>query len=380
MIAKTFARMQQIDFWFLIFLVTLVGLGLMILHTASISLNDSATSKELPAFFKQLYIGIIPGILLFFIVQALPYRIWKPGGCVIYGLAFILNLLVLHPALGLSDGGATRWLGFELFSFQPSELFKLGLILCLSFVLAKRKDNINSPASVIRFLLLIGIPVGIVALVQSNMSTAALIAGIGGSLLLVSRLHLLWLGSFVLFVLLAGGVGMALQDYRMERVTEHAQLVTGDQVQTCAENTQQYWHLCQNLIAVGSGGITGVGLGEGVQKFNYVPKSANDSIFAIYAEEMGLVGVTFFFLLMLGIVYRGLVIAGKQRDDDFARLVVLGIIAWLVLQMFINVGSTVGLLPVTGITLPFVSQGNTSLWVLFIAVGIIASISKSSRA
>ncbi|MFB6225441.1 MAG: FtsW/RodA/SpoVE family cell cycle protein, partial [Candidatus Paceibacteria bacterium] len=194
-----------------------------------------------------------------------------------------------------------------------------------------------------------------------------------------SRLHILWILSLGLGVVLLAGVLIAITSYRIDRVQTYLDFVSKNQAELCSSesNKENRYHRCQNLIAVGSGGVTGVGLGQGVQKFNYVPKATNDSIFAVYAEETGFVGVSIFLGIIIWIIYRALVIAGTHRSDDFARLVILGIISWFVLQIFINIGSTIGLLPITGVTLPFVSQGSTSLIVLFVAFGIIANISKT---
>ncbi len=369
-------RVQGMDYWFLVGLIFLVVLGLIVLQTASISLTSDGGGYQ--AFFNQLYLGVLPGIGLFLVTQVIPYAFWRRSAIVIYIFTLILNILVVVPALGVGEEvGATRWLEIGSFSFQPSELLKLSLILCLSIVLTKRKDKINHPTSVMILLLIILLPVGVVGLIQSNLSTGLLIGAIGGILLALSRLHLLWFGALIGVCTVLGGVLLFTQPYRLERVSNYLMVMGQDQVEMCTQETTSYWHICQNLIAIGSGQVTGVGLGEGVQKFSYVPESTNDSIFAVYAEEAGLFGVVIFFTVLIWIIYRLLVIAGNQREDDFARLVVLGVIAWFVLQNFINIGSTIGLLPVTGITLPFISQGNTSLWVLFTAFGIVGMLSRS---
>lgn len=375
-------NLSKIDYWFLVSFMLLVLLGAGILQTASISDPQEIIQGGgmYDDFFQQLYKGILPGLFFFFIVQFIPYRVWRKYSIGLYVLVVLINLAVIVPALGITELGATRWIEIGGFSFQPSEPLKLVLILYLSMLLAQHKQTINSPGSVVLFLLVILIPFVIVGGLQSNLSTAFLLAMIGGALLFISRLHLAWIGGLIGIGIVLGGGFIALESYRMERVTTFVRFLTQNQAELCQENQRgNVYHRCQNLIAVGSGGVTGVGIGQGVQKFNYVPKATNDSIFAVYAEETGFVGVSLFLGIILWIIYRALVIAGAHRSDDFARLVILGIVAWFILQIFINIGSTIGILPITGVTLPFVSQGNTSLWVLFVAFGIIASISKTDH-
>ncbi|MBI2582788.1 cell division protein FtsW [Candidatus Azambacteria bacterium] len=272
--------------------------------------------------------------------------------------------------LGVALGGARRWASFGPLRFQPAEVAKLGFILYVASWFEGRERHLHKFwESLGPFLLLVGV-FGALLLLQPNLGTFGILA--------LTALAMLFLagGRFRhLATIVAAGVGLLFLAIRLAPYRLNLLLAFLDP----SRDPQGIgYQISQALLAIGSGGLFGRGLGHSVQKFNYLPEAVGDSIFAILVEELGLIGGAVLIALFLFIGYRGFIIA-KRAPDSFGRLLAGGITSWILIQAFVNIAAISGLIPLTGVPLPFVSYGGTSLAVLLTAVGILASVSKYAR-
>ncbi len=358
----------------ILFWVTMGLLVLGISVLASISTNFSLEKTGSPTYFlfHQIKAGIIPGIILLLIAFKIPLEKLKEFALHILIASLFLVVLVFVPVVGISLGGANRWIGVGSFSFQPSELLKLATFLYLAVWLSnrlqvdKKKHKVKNDQVLFPFLIILAI-IGLLLVFQPDVSTLGVIIGVsilmfflaGGKFFDIFIMILIGLSSLVLLIKIA--------PYRLERLLVFLRpgldpLGTGYQIK-------------QSLIAIGSGGIFGVGLGMSLQKFGLLPQPMVDTIFAIFAEEIGFLGSLVLISLFLIFLCRGFEI-GKRAKDKFLQLLAFTITSWIVLQAFINMGSIIGILPLTGIPLPFISYGGSHLVVELIGVGILLNISK----
>lgn len=365
---KVLHTYRQIDPIFLGLLLSIVFIGLFTLQTASIARSNLLYDSSYWLFLRQFMLGVVPGLTVFTLIQFIPYSWIKKFSFIFFIFAIILNLSILIPGLGITQKGATRWIDLGIITLQPSEVMKLALVVYLSMVISKLREDINKLNSMIAFVVIVGIAAGIVGVLQSNLSTAMLLVVISGSILFVSRVKKRWL-----FLLGCLGMVMAISavvfvPYRMQRVQT---FLSGEERDIFGEGYQ----VQQNLIAVGSGGLFGVGVGQSRQKFNYIPEATSDSIFAVYAEEVGFVGVVVFVALASMLILRSLYWA-RVIQDEYGKFIIVGVMTWFSMQLFLNIGATISVIPLTGVPLPFVSYGSSSLIVLFAAFGLVANITR----
>ena len=351
----------------------LIILGILILASVSASFSQEKFGNTFYFFNHQLLLGLIPGIILAILGFRIPLTFIKKWAPIFLLINLIFLAMVFLPQIGLQAGGAARWLNLGFFSFQPSEFLKLTFILYLASWLSARTEKINIKKSkkefsqtLIAFLMAIGF-ISLLLIFQPDISTL-------GIIILIAALVYFWAGtplwhSILIFLIGIGGLYslIKLAPYRANRLLvflkpETDPLGIGYQIK-------------QALIAIGSGGILGLGLGMSYQKFGFLPQSISDSIFAIFAEETGFVGSLILISLFLIFLWQGVKIA-KISPDKFSQLVCLGITSWIVIQGFINIGSMIGILPLTGTPLPFISYGGSHLIAELIGVGILLNISK----
>ena len=367
MAQKIKIKTHSADRTLLIIIFLLLGFGLMILASASTEVSREHFNKPYYYFFHQLVYGVGIGLIFFFVVQKIPYKFWKKWAVVILALSIVALILVFVPSLGFGYGGAKRWVDLGFLSFQPSELVKLGFIIYLAAWLEKRKTEVRTfSQSTLPFLIIMGL-IGILVVAQPDIGTLGVIVMIG---IIIFFLAGAKIGHIFLIVLSGLATLFALikiAPYRMNRLLVF--LNPGIDPQGVG------YQIKQALLAIGSGGLFGVGLGHSRQKYEYLPSPASDSIFAITAEELGFIGATILITLFLVLAIRGFKIA-RNSPDRFAQLTAVGITSWLVVQAFINIGAITGLIPLTGITLPFISYGASSMVMSLIGVGILINISK----
>lgn len=350
-------------------LLTLLGIGLIMVASAGVVYGRVRFGDDY-YFLKQQLFGLGVGMMFLCILQHIRYKVWQRFVVPIFLIAIVLLILVFIPGIGTTVYGAARWVELGPLSFQPSEVMKFAIILYLAawFSSKGRAKTSDFFEGLVPFLALLSI-VGFLIIKQPDTGTLGLIFLIALSIFFASGANLLHIVSLIgagfvfLFILIK------MAPYRMQRFLvfmnpDHDPMGIG-------------YQMTQALLALGSGGLFGVGLGQSRQKFNYLPEPVTDSIFAVLGEELGLIGTVTVVALFLFIAWRGLRIAAAA-PDEFGRLLAIGIVSWIVFQAFINISAITGLIPLTGIPLPFISYGGTSLAVLLAAVGILLNISKHS--
>jgi cell division protein FtsW len=371
---KVFHTYIHFDPIFLTCLLLIIFVGLFTLQTASIARSNLLYETSYWFFFRQLFIGVIPGFIIFYVLQIIPYTYIKKFSSIFFVFSILLNILVIVPGIGITQKGASRWLDIGFISIQPSEFLKLALVMCFAMFLTNIGRKINKFSSLLWIMVIIGTPAIIVGVVQSNLSTAVLMVSISGAMLFVTKIRWKWILLLLLISLILATFAITSTSYRRSRVQTFVSTYFANEHQDALGSDYQ---VRQNLIAVGSGGVFGVGVGKSRQKFNYIPEATSDSIFAVYAEEFGFLGVSAFLILTSVFIFRTLSLA-KRIKDEYGQFVIIGVVSWFVLQLFINIGATLTVIPLTGVPLPFVSYGSSSLIVMFMAFGIVANIIRNA--
>ncbi len=357
----------KIDSWLLIIVLALVCIGLVMVYSAG-SFISARYYGDASYFFQKQLIWALLGVVVLFVTMRIDYRFWRRVSLI--GLVITFPMLLFVLKFGTSAYGASRWIGFgSFFSFQPSELIKLVLALYIADWLARKGSKVGTFVyGLAPFVILVGIILGLV-LLENDMGTAIIIAGL-------TTVMFFSAGANIVQFLLAMGCGglifatQAFRGYRMLRLTGFMNPfkdVTGINLQ-----------LYQSLLALGSGGWLGVGLGASRQKTGYLPLPQIDSIFAIIGEELGFIGCTVIIVLFLFLAFRGFRLA-RRTQDMYGSLLAAGITTWLVLQAMINIGSTTGSIPYTGVPLPFISYGGSSFIIAMAAVGVLLNISRYTQ-
>jgi cell division protein FtsW len=359
---------HQPDYLFLTLVFVIIVFGLVMLSSASTVISFQEHQNSFYYFKHQLLYGFLPGVILFFICFHLNYQIWRHLALGLLILSLIFLVLVFVPGLELAGSRAKSWINLGLFSFQPSEIVKLAYILYLAQWIEKQgKERIKDfNFGFLPFLVVLSLIMVLITL-EPDMGTMSVLVLIALIIYFVAGARLRHLASFVLAMSGLFFILIKLAPYRLARLTTFLNPVLDPQ--------GTGYHINQAFLAIGSGGWFGRGFGLSRQKFQYLPESMGDSIFAIMAEELGFVICLLFLLLILALILRGYKIA-KNVPDRFSQITVIGIISWFMVQTFINVGAMVGLLPLTGVPLIFISYGGTSLAVALAAVGIVANISR----
>lgn len=354
----------------LLILLTLLVFGLVMIASAGIAYSRTRFGDPYFFFKHQLFYGVIPGLFLLFVVQNINYNFWKKIAFPLFILSIAFLILVFIPGFGSKIYGASRWMQLGSFSFQPSEMLKLSIIIYLAAWLENRLERVKDfYEGLMPFLAIVGC-ISFLLIKQPDMGTLGVIILISMSIFFVSGAKI----SHIFLMAVAGFASLLalikLESYRMDRLTVflHPEI----------DPKGIGYQINQALLAIGTGGIFGLGLGNSLQKFNYLPEPVGDSIFAIISEELGLVGAGFLIFLFIFFAIRGLKIA-KYAPDRFAKITATGISCWIIFQSFINISAICGIIPLTGIPLPFVSYGGTSLVFLMIGVGILINISKYSE-
>ena len=359
---------NQPDYTLLSIIALLVVIGFLMLASATAPLAYNKFEDSYWFVKHQFLVGLLPGLVLFFLLSKIDYRKLKKISLWLFLFSLVLLVMVFVPGIGAPFGKAKSWLYIGGFSLQPSEIVKLTLIIYLAAWLAKDREGPRSfTHDFVPFLGILGSVCLLIAL-QPDLGTLLLIGIIAVAVYYLGGGRLWHIG-------LLSGLGVAglitmikIAPYRMQRFTSFLNPELDPQGIS--------YHINQALLAVGSGGFFGRGFGQSRQKFLYLPEVAGDSIFAIMAEEVGFIVSVAFVALFVFLVYRGVKIA-RQVPDDFGRLLVLGIVSWFSLQAFINISGMVGLLPITGIPLPFISYGGTALMTTLAAAGILVGVSRA---
>lgn len=340
----------------------LLGLGILMVYDAS-SASAARDFGDKYFFLKEQSKWVILGLVAMTLTSFINYKmLYKLSPFLIIG-SIVSLILVFIPGLGVKAYGASRWINLGFTTVQPSEIAKLVLIIYLSAWFASKEKG-----RLLAFLLLIGIFVGLI-LLQPDMGTAIILAGTGIVLYFLSEaplwhfLALIPIGAF-------GATALAIfSPYRLKRLTSFLDSAT--------DPLGASYHIRQALIAIGSGGLFGLGLGNSRQKYSYLPEATTDSIFAIICEELGFLGAVAIISVFIIFVIKGIKVAAGCKEP-FGRLLAAGIVSWLTIQTVVNLAAMVALIPLTGVPLPFISYGGSALVVELAGVGILLNIAKSN--
>ena len=356
-------RTKRVDIPLLITVLDLILFGMVMLYSTS-SYNGLVKFGDSFYYLKKQFFATSLGLAAMYLVANIDYHVWAAFSVLGYGISAILSTLVLF--VGQEINGSKRWLALGPLSFQPSEFAKIALIIFLAWMVTKQGKKIVK-LKIMFLVILSALPiVGLVG--TNNLSTAIIILGIAVVLIFVAS------PKYMQFLAIgAMGVGfvtifLATASYRLERLA----------IWLNPEEYEKGYQTLQGLYAIGSGGVFGVGLGNGKQKLGFVPEAQNDMIFSIICEELGLFGACFLIVLFGVLIWRLMVVASHTKEL-FGCLIVSGIMAHIMIQVILNIAVVTNTIPNTGITLPFVSYGGTSVLFLLSEMGIALNVSMSTR-
>jgi len=360
-----------IDLPFLLLLLLLIAIGLVMLLSASFP--SAYYEEDNPAyFFIRQGIFAVGGVAVMLLISRFNYQRLRGLAKLFLFFAVFLLILVLIPGVGITRNNATRWLGVgSLLTFQPSEIAKLAVIIYFADSISRKKDKMRTLRyGVAPYTLILGV-IAILMMLEPHLSGTVLILGTGAVLMLVGGIRWIWVGAAL--GIAGGGAALLLTG-----VIKYGQSRIAMWQNPFIDPQGAGYQLSQSLISIGSGGLLGVGLGKSRQKFLYLPEEHNDFIFAIVCEELGLIGASIIMLLFAALILRGYWIALHARDR-FGSLLVVGVTTVIAMQVFLNIGVVTGLLPTTGISLPFFSYGGTALLIQLAGMGIILSVSRQMK-
>lgn len=348
--------------------LNLIGLA-MVLSASSVGSFYQGTGTWYHFTRQAMWVALGLGVLI--VARSVNYQVWRR--LIPLGLAITVTLLiaVFIPAFGVTANGSTRWLQVGPITFQPSELVKLTMLVYTADLLAQRQHELRRPVRTLLPVFVVFTVIGGLVLVQPDLGTVIVAGGVTIAVLFAGGVSL---GPLAAATTVAGGLAIVLtmtEDYRRDRLL--AVLDPWDDPLNTGYQT------IQSMVGIASGGVSGVGLGQGRAKWGFLPESHTDFIFAVIAEEMGFIGAVLVISMFVMIAASGVRVA-LRAPDRFGTLVAMGIVVWLMLQATVNIGAVVGVLPITGVTLPFVSFGGTSLLVSMAAMGILLNIAKQGRA
>ncbi|GEN44823.1 stage V sporulation protein E [Alkalibacillus haloalkaliphilus] len=362
-------KQEKLDYVLLTAIAILLLIGLVMVYSSSsiwsdYKFGDSAFYLKRQALFALL------GVIGIVVTLKIPYYKWLQYSVTAYVLCFLLLIAVLIPGIGMVRGGAQSWIGVGAFSIQPSEFMKIGMILLFAAVLPKIQRELRQfSKGFLPMLLLLIVPFGLIML-QPDLGTGIVFVGTGMLMLFIAGAkisHFVFLAS----IGLAGLVALiASAPYRISRITAF--------LNPWEDPLGDGFQIIQSLYAIGPGGLMGLGFGNSMQKYFYLPEPQTDFIFAVIAEELGLIGGAFILGLFLIVIWRGILISLNTQDLS-ASLLAFGITAMITIQVMINISVVIGLIPVTGITLPLLSYGGSSLTITLLSLGVLLNISKYAK-
>ena len=354
---------ESIDYVLLILVLLLVVFGLVVLYSTS-AYNGRVKFADPAYYLRKQFFATSIGLFSMYLVSCMDYRRLQNYAWIGYGIALMLSTAVLF--VGREYNGSKRWLALGPLSFQPSEYAKLAVVVLLAAIVSRNASHMKSWKYMFLVILLILPVVGLVG--SNNLSTAIIILGIAVILIFVANpqfLPFLWIGGTgVGFI----GIFLSLESYRLERLA----------IWRNPELYEKGYQTMQGLYAIGSGGLFGVGLGESMQKLGFVPEAQNDMIFSIICEELGLTGAVAVLVIFGLLIWRLMVIATWTKDL-FGALLAAGVMGHIMIQVILNVAVVTNTIPNTGITLPFVSYGGTSVVFLLLEMGIALSVYRGVR-
>ncbi|MCX6810649.1 MAG: putative lipid II flippase FtsW [Candidatus Berkelbacteria bacterium] len=361
----SYKKRKTADYLLMVLVFGLIAFGLIMIYSVSKYLSLQITNQASDKYYlvRQLVsLGI--GVIVWAVFQAIDYKFWhKYTGTMLW-----ITIVLLASVFLFRTGNGSRWINLFGLGFQPSEFAKLSMIIYLSGWLSSKKKSGDINDSFVPFLLFVG-GVSLMMLIQKDLGTLSVILIIAASIFFAAGAKLQNLaigGSLGVFLV---WLAIKIEPYRMQRLTAFFNPNSG--------SLSTSYHIRNALIAIGSGGLWGLGFGQSRQKYLYLPEAQTDSIFPIIAEELGFLRASAVIIVYGLIAYRGYSIA-RRAPDDFSQLMAVGITTWIIWQTFVNLGAMMALLPLTGVPLPFISYGGTSLIAFLAAIGILLNISKQT--
>ena len=370
------AARGPMDLPFLLLTLILLVIGLIMLLSASFPSAQASKSCNYDPlyYFKRQGAFALLGLFALFWVSKINYQRFRGLARIAIVASIVLLVLVTIPGIGIWRNGARRWLGIPgtSFQFQPSELAKLGIIVYFSASIAKKREKMLTFKNGILPYGLLLLAIAVLMALEPHASGMVLLVGIGAVLMVVGGIDWRWVATG-LTAGFAGGYLMLFTDL-MEKIGYNSDRIATWR-DTFWDPTDKSFQMAQSLIAIGSGGLLGLGLGKGRQKFMFLPEEHNDFIFAVVCEELGLVGATLIMILFALLIIRGYWLAIHAKDR-FGSLLIVGVTTQIALQTFLNIAVVTGLIPATGISLPFFSYGGTALAIQLVEVGVVLSVSR----
>lgn len=361
---------KKIDKPFLISVLVLAVLGFLIFLSASLGVLTRDQNIFMKIALNQVILGLGLGLLSMFLVSKISYKFWKKYSFVFFILAVILTAAVFIPGIGWTHGGATRWIAIGNFTFQPSEILKIGYLMYLATFLSRnKKESQGNKTGIIPFFILTS-TVGSILVFQPDNDTFFMTAFAGLSMFFISGAR----AKDILIIFLIAIIGILAIFYTRPYIRDRVMTFLHPGEKSLSSGYQ----IQQSLIAIGSGGLLGKGFGQSTQKFGFLPEPIGDSIFAVAGEEFGFVGSVALLACFLFFTLRGLKIA-SNTEDSFGRLLTVGIVILIISGSFINIASMLSIMPLSGTPLNFVSHGGTALFLTLAEVGIILNISKEHQ-
>ncbi|MFA6353855.1 MAG: putative peptidoglycan glycosyltransferase FtsW [Candidatus Paceibacterota bacterium] len=359
---------KKVDKFFLIIIFLLLALGVAMFVSASLGVLVKNEKTFYSILFSQLVLGLGLGFICMYFFSKIHYKFWRKFSLFLFLGSILLTAAVFIPSLGWSHGGAERWIQLgPIPSFQPVEFLKFGFVIYFAAWLSWAKNRVQDfRFGILPFLIMISL-IAVILLKQPDTKSFILITVTGISMLFVSSVPFKYIFGTIFVATFALGVLVYFTPYLQERVNTF--------INPSQDSQGSSYQIQQSFIALGSGGIFGRGFGQSIQKFSYLPEPQGDSIFAVLGEELGFVGATFTIFLYLLFLLRGFRIANRA-PDSFGGLLVYGIVILITAQSFMHIASVVGVFPLTGVPLVFMSQGGTALMVYMMAVGIVLNVSK----
>lgn len=348
--------------------VLLLAIGLIMFGSAALGVLERNEIKFYAVIKSQFIYALFAGSLALILGLLINVKYYYKYAYIIYGSSILLNILVFIPGLNRYHGGAHRWLDIGNFSLQPSELLKISMIITISWIMIYYADNIKEKSYSLLYYMIPIIPTVVLLVAQRDTGTMLIIFVSSFIVYIIGGAKFRDVIIFILLSVIGVLIIINVRPYAMNRI----QVFLHPEI----DKTGQGYQIRQSLIAIGQGGISGRGVGQGVQKFSgYLPEPISDSIFAVIGEETGLLGSSFIVILYLYIIIVGLYIA-KILSNPFNKLLAVGISSMLGVQAYLNIGAMMGVLPLTGVPLPLVSHGGTSLLMFMFSFGILLNLSK----
>lgn len=366
---KNRERTGHIDWLMVAAALILVVFGLLMVYSAS-SYNAHIKWGDSAYFLKKQLQAAGVGLAALFLAALIPYEFWRSGwSYLVYIISIILTLLVLSP-LGFEANGAYRWLDLRFFTLQPSEVVKVGLILIMAVLLSKYKDYMGNIKAFFVVFLPTLLAAGVVGVVTDDLGTAIIIFAMGLIMIAVICPEKKYVILTILVIVALGIIFVLVRPNKRLRIKSWL-------------NLEQYaddegYQIMQALYAIGSGGLFGKGIGKSTQKMGFVPESENDMIFSVICEELGIFGAILLLALFALLIWRMWKLY-RETDDLFGKLIVAGVMSHLAVQTIINMCVVTSLLPNTGVPLPFISYGGSSIMMTLLEIGLVLSVSRNRR-